>query len=229
MSLPQCFSARKLVRRLRARTRSQLRPPPPSSSTVDTQSSDHRPLGTRPSRRGKAPVVLSHRLLPRAYWGGLPTAIPSYWQTRLWRIFYRLALSRPRGSLSRNSQSVLPVQGAPIQTLASGLQTFQQHLVGTRGPAVRSHLPRPLRAADHIVLQQPFQCLVFKPTAESIWTLQWRGRNQKLPEVLVKAILRYVLLGLEYLHQEASMLYAVIQEHPTLRKQPRPARSVWGS
>ncbi|KAJ8462287.1 hypothetical protein ONZ51_g10998 [Trametes cubensis] len=66
--------------------------------------------------------------------------------------------------------------------------------------------------ADPAGSSKPFQCLVFEPAAASIWEMRQRVLGKRLPENVVKAVVRHVLYGLVYLHQEVKMVYADLQE-----------------
>ncbi|KAI0330395.1 kinase-like protein [Cubamyces sp. BRFM 1775] len=65
---------------------------------------------------------------------------------------------------------------------------------------------------DPAISSQPFQCLVFEPAPKTIWDVRQRAQGKVLPENVVKAIVRHVLCGLVYLHQEAKMVHTDIQE-----------------
>ncbi|KAH9900742.1 kinase-like domain-containing protein [Cubamyces lactineus] len=69
---------------------------------------------------------------------------------------------------------------------------------------------------DPAISSQPFQCLVFEPAAKSIWDVRQRAQGKLFPENVVKAIVRHVLFGLDYLHQEAKMVHTDIQEKNVL-------------
>ncbi|TFK89729.1 kinase-like protein [Polyporus arcularius HHB13444] len=59
------------------------------------------------------------------------------------------------------------------------------------------------------VPSRSFQCLVFKPMAESIWAFR---EGRRLSQWLLKDILYHILLALDYLHSEAKLIHADIQE-----------------
>ena len=55
---------------------------------------------------------------------------------------------------------------------------------------------------------QTFQCFVFEPMAESVWTFRHDCWDWKLPEWLVKVIIQHVLIALDYLHRHAKVIHA---------------------
>ncbi|KAI0760098.1 kinase-like domain-containing protein [Fomes fomentarius] len=57
-----------------------------------------------------------------------------------------------------------------------------------------------------------FQCLVFRPMAESAWKFRHDMPTLQLREQLVRGILEVVVLALDYLHTEAKLIHADIQE-----------------
>ncbi|KAJ5948102.1 protein kinase [Penicillium verhagenii] len=58
-----------------------------------------------------------------------------------------------------------------------------------------------------------YQCLVHPPLAMSLCELRHRAIGKVLPEVLVKPILIHILLALDFLHTEAKIVHADLQEN----------------
>ncbi|KAI0760090.1 CDK4/6 [Fomes fomentarius] len=57
-----------------------------------------------------------------------------------------------------------------------------------------------------------FQCFVFRPMAESVWKLRHDMPKLQLREQMVRPILEVVIMALDYLHREAKLIHADIQE-----------------
>ncbi|KAJ8488921.1 hypothetical protein ONZ51_g3246 [Trametes cubensis] len=207
------FSARSLVRRLRAWTRHQLRPP----------------LPPRPPSTAKAPIIDPSELVEEER---IPWYNPTdFYPVRIGEVFrsrYQVV-----GKLGYGGYSTVWLCRDLVEHCHVAVKVFSQfhempakremaafkHLSGIQSDhpgqrCIRTCLDHFELPADHLGLQRPFQCLVLKPTLESVWDLRMQGvaHQFKFPQMLVKAVLRYVLLGLAYLHQEANMVHADIQE-----------------
>ncbi|RDX56480.1 kinase-like protein [Lentinus brumalis] len=59
---------------------------------------------------------------------------------------------------------------------------------------------------------QVFQCLVLQPMTTSVWAYRMRHLEERLAKEMVKAIVRHVLRALHYLHDEAKVIHADVQE-----------------
>ncbi|PIL32639.1 hypothetical protein GSI_05343 [Ganoderma sinense ZZ0214-1] len=58
----------------------------------------------------------------------------------------------------------------------------------------------------------PFPCFVYKPMATSLYQFRKLFPQNRFPKQLLKSILQHVLLAIHYLHIEAKMIHADIQE-----------------
>ncbi|KAJ5368969.1 protein kinase, partial [Penicillium cataractarum] len=57
------------------------------------------------------------------------------------------------------------------------------------------------------------KCLVYPPLAISLYELRYRTLEKVLPEDLLKPVLIYILLAIDFLHTEAKIIYTNIQEN----------------
>jgi serine/threonine-protein kinase SRPK3 len=75
----------------------------------------------------------------------------------------------------------------------------------------RSHIVSFLDSFDHYGPEDTHVCIVFEPLGENLLSLIERNKKKGVPVVLVKAIARQVLLGLEYLHDECDLVHTDIK------------------
>lgn len=50
-------------------------------------------------------------------------------------------------------------------------------------------------------------CLVYEPMRETISTFQRRVQNERLPGTVMKPLLRFLLMGLDYLHTKCHVIH----------------------
>ncbi|KAK5445364.1 hypothetical protein LTS15_010145 [Exophiala xenobiotica] len=59
-------------------------------------------------------------------------------------------------------------------------------------------------------------CLVYEPMRETISTFQRRVQNERLPGTLMKPLLRFLLLGLDYLHSKCHIIHTDLKPENVL-------------
>ena len=53
----------------------------------------------------------------------------------------------------------------------------------------------------------PHLCLVYEPMREPLWIYKRRWVDRKIPLVLLKLYLKFILQGLDYLHSECQVIH----------------------
>jgi len=75
----------------------------------------------------------------------------------------------------------------------------------------RDHVVSFLDSFQHCAPENIHVCIVFEPLGENLLALIERHKTTGVPVPLVKVIAKQVLLGLQYLHDEADLVHTDIK------------------
>ena len=161
----------------------------------------------------------------------------SYYSSRLHPTNFHLAgaIFQPSGSSTTPSKLLLPDWGPSIPTLIV-LRTSQHSALKVVKSASRyaetardeikllravqeanpshpghKHVVSLLDSFHHCAPEDIHVCIVFEPLGENLLALIERNNKTGIPVALVKIIMKQVLLGLQYLHEECDLVHTDIK------------------
>ncbi|THH17405.1 hypothetical protein EW146_g3394 [Bondarzewia mesenterica] len=122
-----------------------------------------------------------------------------------------LFFARDDQKAHHSALKVVKSAGRYTETARDEIKLLQQIADTSLSHPGRAHIVSFLDSFSHTSPTDTHVCIIFEPLGENLLSLIEKNRRTGVPQSLVKSIIKQVLLGLQYLHEECDLVHTDIK------------------